>query len=729
MSEKNRDNRNLRRKLPASGLWKILAILRVSTLRPGAWGVLSLCVMLGLSCPTFALARAESAGKGTTNPNTKAQYKRLLEALDRNQMDEAYEYSVSLDDPLLQKYAKWYRLARSPLTTNAPAPSQPPLGELQKFIRENPHWPELQAIQDQVELAMITDATNEQFVAFFADHLPRTRAATVELGRTLISLNRPEEGAKYIRRAWINWDWNLNEIKDFLAEFKAYLRPVDHSLRLENLLWGSSKPQIRFQLTLVSPLDRVLAEARLKIQSGDYTPEAAVANVPAATEVSVGMRYDLIRWFRLNNYRKKVLELLDGAPHDPNPDHADLWWDERNSAINTAINSKQYDLAYRLASQHGLSSTQSDFVQAEFLSGWITLKWLDDHDLALSHFVKLVDAATLASSYARGCYWAGQAMEAARQPEKAKEWYRKAAAMVTTYYGQIAAVKLGINLVELLPTTPPVTAEQRQEFESNELVRIVRRLVEIDARRKIDSFVLTLAESVNNPVTANLLAGLCIDAERLDLAVQVSRIAQNRKGIPLVKDGFPVLPMTASTRVESALIYALIRQESSFSPGLTSPVGARGLMQIMPATAREIARDLRIPYHRDVLLKKLYEAPLNLQLGEDYLWQLLKKYNGSYVMAIAAYNAGPGRMNQWVQVIGDPREKDRDVVAWVEQIPILETRLYVQKILESLQIYRILMARNNGIQTTKAHYIMQPPSAKGAWCLSGCLAPNRSDTP
>ena len=777
MVEKNPYDNNLRRAVPALGIRKIDAILRVSSFSTGLGGrvriglVLVRLLLLGLLTLVFSPAHAEGIGKAVVNPSSKLQYKRLLEALDRNQMDLAYEYSISLDDPLLQKYTKWYRLARSGSVSSSAAGtsaagksgtgksgtgnsgggnqgssnqgggnqgggnqgsgSLPPLAELQKFIRENPQWPELQAIQDQAELAMVADYSDEQIIATFLAQLPRTRAATVRLGRALIVLNRPEDGAKYIRRAWINWDWSQNDAKDFLAQYRSYLRPSDHALRLDNLLWGSSKQQIRQQLALVSPFERALAEARLRIQSGDYTPESAVANLPANTEVSFGMRYDLIRWFRQNNYRKKVLELLDGAPHDPNPERADLWWDERNSAIYTALKAKDYSLAYRLASDHGMNPKQNDFVQAEFLSGWIALKWLENSDLALSHFMRLIDAATLASSYARGAYWAGQAMEAARQPERAKEWYRKAAAMVTTYYGQIAAVKLGVNLLDALPTSPTITPEQRQEFESNELVRMVRRLVEIDARRRIDSFVLAMAETVNNPITANLLATLCLEVERLDLAVQVSRIAQNRKGIPLVKDGFPVLPLTASTRVESALIYSLIRQESSFSPGLTSPVGARGLMQIMPATARELARDLRIPYHRDVLLKKLYEAPLNLQLGEDYLWQLLKKYNGSYIMAIAAYNAGPGRLNQWIQVIGDPRQNDRDVVAWVEQIPILETRLYVQKILESLQIYRILMARNNGNQAARAAYIMQQPSAKGSWCLSGCLAanPSFSDSP
>ncbi|MDI9409682.1 MAG: lytic transglycosylase domain-containing protein [Candidatus Pacebacteria bacterium] len=670
----------------------------------------------------FAPVWAEKNSDNSTSPaKTQVNLKRLLDGLDRNQLSSISSLVLTVDDPLVQKYIQWYRVTR---TTADP----PPLSDIVQFAKENPHWPEQQAVQDQTELAMVAAYGDDQFIASFIERLPRTRSGTLRLGQALIDNDRVEDGAKFIRRAWINWDWTIPDAKEFLSVYNDYLRPVDHALRLENLLWGNSRAQIKLQMTLVSPLDRAIAEARLRIQSGNYTPETAVANVPPATEVTIGMRYDLIRWFRTNDYRKKALELLEDSPRDPNPDHADQWWDERASAIRTAINLQRYDLAYKLASNHGLDTGQNDFVQAEFLSGWIALKWLKNSDMALSHFVRLIDASTLASSYARGNYWAGQAMDQANQPEKAKEWYRKAAGMVSTYYGQISAVKLGINLVEVLPTAPQLSSEQRQEFDRLEMVRLVRRLNEIGANRRIDPFILALAETINNPATASMLAGLCLESQRADLAVQVSRIAQNRKGIALVQDGFPMLEINGSASVESALIYALIRQESSFAPGVTSPVGARGLMQIMPGTAKDMAKQLKMPYSRNVLLKKLHEAPLNLQLGESYLRQLLKQYDGSYIMAIAAYNAGPGRLNQWVQEIGDPRQDNRDVVAWIEQIPILETRLYVQRILESLQVYRILMARNNGNGTinTKASYIMYPPSARGAWCLSGCLAPNKN---
>ena len=697
---------------------KILARVKINRAKAIAIIVFAFMI-IGLAPPALAENSSETAPPPPLK--NQAQMRKLLDALDRNQLATVNSLSQSVDDPLLHKYVKWYRMSRT-------TPTPPPLSEIIQFSKENPQWPDQQSMQEQSELLMVEDYDDDKFIASFIEQLPSTRIGTLRLGKALIAKGREEDGAKFIRRSWINWDWTTADAKEFLTEYKSYLRPVDHALRLENLLWGNSRTQIKLQLTLVSPLDRALGEARLKLQSGDYTPEAAVANLPPTTEVSVGMRYDLIRWFRINNYRKKVLELFEEAPRDINPEHADLWWDERASAIRIAINMQRYETAYKLASNHGLATTHNDFVQAEFLSGWIALKWQNNSELALSHFQRLIDAATLASSYARGNYWAGQALEAGNQPEKAKDWYRKAAAMVTTYYGQIAAVKLGINLLEVLPSAPQISQDQRLEFDSLELVRMVRRLNEIDAKKRIEPFILALAETISTPASAALLANLCLESQRLDLAVQVSRIAQNRKGIPLVQDGFPMLEINGSSNVESALIYSLIRQESSFASGLTSPVGARGLMQIMPGTAKDMARHLKMPYRRDVLLKKLYEAPLNLQLGEVYLSQLLKQYNGSYIMAISAYNAGPGRINQWVQEMGDPRENDREVVAWIEQIPFLETRNYVQRILESLQVYRILMARNNGNRDSKVNFIIQPPSAKGAWCLSGCLAPVKNSS-
>jgi soluble lytic murein transglycosylase len=338
--------------------------------------------------------------------------------------------------------------------------------------------------------------------------------------------------------------------------------------------------------------------------------------------------------------------------------------------------------AYQTAAEHGLEGG-SAYVDAEFLAGWIALRFLDDRETALLHFLRLHDWATHPMSRARAAYWAGRTYEVLGDP-KAREWYTRSARYSTTYYGQMAAARLGAPAWPL-PDDPRPTAEDLARFDGRDAVAAARLLLALGEDDLLRSFFIRLNDIVESPGERALVAQLAIEAGREDLAVVVARRSE-RDGVVLVESGWPLPSYAppAEIRPEKPLVLALIRQESGFMPDVQSPVGARGLMQLMPATATQVARRLGVPFAP----ARLDDPGYNIQLGTAYLSGLIDRFGGSYVLALASYNAGPGRAARWIRENGDPRDPGVDPIDWVEMISIPETRNYVQRVMESVAVYR-----------------------------------------
>jgi soluble lytic murein transglycosylase len=466
--------------------------------------------------------------------------------------------------------------------------------------------------------------------------------------------------------------------------------------RLDRMLWEGRRSGVPAMLKLVPREQALLAEARVALQSFAPDVSGRIAKVPAALRDDPGLVYDRIRWRRAKGLNEETWELLL-KPWERDGRRPDKWWLERRIQARNALERGHYSEAYRLAGAPGQPPSGADYAEAEWLAGWIALRFLKDPKAATKHFGRLYEAVRFPISKARGAYWSARAADARGDRTSALNWYELAARHPTAYYGQLALAALGRRTADALPGEPEPSAEEVRRFEARELVRVVRMLDAAGLGDWIRPFVLRLDEIVEGPGERTLVGRLARDAGRLELAVRAAKQA-SQDGVTLIETGYPVVE-TPQGGPERALLLAVSRQESEFNARAVSPAGARGVMQLMPATAKAVAKAIDVAWRPD----GLHEPPYNMRLGSAYLEDLLGAYRGSYVMAIAAYNAGPGRVSRWVKDFGDPRERDGyELIDWIELIPIAETRNYVQRVLEGIEVYRAQLGRSAGPRAASA---------------------------
>nr|WP_242480328.1 lytic transglycosylase domain-containing protein [Rhodovibrio sodomensis] len=361
----------------------------------------------------------------------------------------------------------------------------------------------------------------------------------------------------------------------------------------------------------------------------------------------------------------------------------------RHWAARRALDQGDISVAYRIAAHHGLDRGLG-FAEGEWLAGWIALRWLREPETALPHFTRLHAGVTTPVSRARAAYWSGRAAEAAGARDDARLWYETAARNLTTYYGQLAAERLSADFFLALPRAPQPSNLAARAFAADELVRAVRRLARHGHAGRIDPLFAALIDRATTRGRARLTADLAAHVGRADLAVRTARQVR-RDGIILPDHLYPVIQLPARARLDAetrALVLAIVRQESGFDPAAVSRAGARGMMQLMPATARHTARSLGLDPDRH----SLDDPAFNLLLGSAYMDRLMRRYDGSLLLAVTAYNAGPGRVGDWLKRYGDPRSPQIDPVDWVETLPFAETRNYIQRVFEGLTVYRHRLA-------------------------------------
>jgi len=363
------------------------------------------------------------------------------------------------------------------------------------------------------------------------------------------------------------------------------------------------------------------------------------------------------------------------------PNQTDAWWNERNQLARDLLAANRAADAYAVTVGHGLTRGVP-FAEAEFLAGWIALRHLKKPAEGLKHFQTLYDGVSTDSSRSRAAYWLGRAHEAGARPKEANEWYAKAAGYGQTFYGQLAARKLPGGAARL-PSDPVASDSDRQALSGRELVTVARYLGQGGDADRARLFLLQLARMVTTPGETALLAQLAVELKRPDVALTIARRGAVN-GVVLIDAAFPVVDLGATGSIERALALALTRQESSFNAAAVSS-GALGLMQLLPGTARDVAGRVGVPFIQEKLTR---DPAYNVQLGSQYLAEMLQKFGGSYELAAAGYNAGPNRVAGWLKTIGDPRAGKIDMVDWIEMIPFSETRNYVQRIMEGVGVYR-----------------------------------------
>jgi soluble lytic murein transglycosylase len=602
-------------------------------------------------------------------------------AADAGNWDTAREVAAEIGDPLAEKLFFWSDVTRLGGTGSFDA--------ITRFISENPDWPKQAVLRRRAEEA-ITDTSPPGIVlSWFDRHEPITTEGRVRFGEALLVTGQLARGQATIRDAWVTGGFSEFLEDRFYKTHRHHLTAEDHVSRLDRLIWRGRLTEARRMLGKVDAKYRALAVARLRLHELGRDVDGAIAKVPSELKDDPGLIYERLRWRRKKGRDHLARELLKAHPLDHvNPEK---WWAERAILARSALAEGHVSEAYRIARDHALTEG-AGFADAEWLAGWIALRFLEEAKVAFDHFTTLFGGVKYPVSRSRGAYWAARAAEADQRPSMAELWYRTAAQHPTTYYGQLAAIRLGAGSELPLPPDPHPSADEVALFRDQELVRAVRMLTEFGQRNRLPPFILSLAEQSDSAGWKALVASLAEEQGRPDLSIAIAKRAI-RQGRPLIKNGYPSVAVpeidhTVGQAAEVPLILAMVRQESAFHFEAVSRAGARGLMQVMPSTARSVAGKLKIPYSR----KRLTADPdYNLKIGRSYMSALLETFEGSYVLALAAYNAGPARVKQWKLVNGAPQGNVIDAVDWIELIPFAETRNYVQRTLENLQVYRTML--------------------------------------
>ncbi len=653
-------------------------------------------------------ARAHEAAQpvkvagGLLSAADRKAYGKAFHELDRKRYKRARQHARKAKNALPAKVIRWHEL-----TSDRPRAR---FDELARFLDQNPDWPGRGALLRNAERAMPEDLPDVAVLAWFEARPAVSPAGARRHAEALERAGETGRATALVRNTWIEGDFGRRDERAFRKRFAKLLRRDDDLARLDRLLWERKYRPAKRQARRLGKDHAALAEARIALARRGPGVDYAIKQVPNELVRDPGLVFERARWRQRKNRYDGVIELLD--PPMPDAPHAKRWWPLRKWAARQAYMNGDFSTAYRIAAGHGLERGLG-FAEGEWLAGWLALRSLDQPEVAYRHFEHLYRHVGSPISLARGAYWAGEAAGAldargaegaldargaegaleARGAEgakgknwraKAEDWYLKAAQHGTTFYGQLAGRRLGQVVAIETAAGPAPDAAARAAFEGREIVRVVRLLGELGEIELQKRFLLRLKALAEDPEDFVLVAELAQRQGRPDIAVRMAKQAR-KAGVILFDDLFPSRRLPATQSPEPALVLAVIRQESAFYDGAISRAGARGLMQIMPATARRVARQIKVRYSR----KKLLSDPeYNLRLGRAYLADLTEKYDGSYILALTAYNAGPARAKRWMKAFGDPRSPGVDPIDWIESIPFNETRNYVQRILESLVVYR-----------------------------------------
>lgn len=648
-----------------SGGWKF---------KPFAWLRPALIVAGAMA---FGLPGPASA-QSNLSASEEAVYRSAIEAAELGAWSTAITLARQTGDDAMAEVLTWQRM----LAPDGGAS----FDQITDFLVSHSDWPELTRIRLQAERAMPDTLSPRDRMEWHQAFPPLTFDATLGYLRALSANGRDEEAAAYARERWVDIPVTEDQQQTLLAEYGGALSAADHIARLDALVWAGRDDEARALYPLVDAGHQALATARILLRNRQAGVDAAIQAVPASLRGDEALLFERVRWRRRAGLNSGAIDLLDEQPAAL--DRPYLWWIERHYQAREALYDGNHRLAYRLASGHRQTSGFPQ-VQAEWLSGWLALRFVGDPGAALGHFQVLAQPDSPPITYARGAYWSGRSHAAMGNGGEAARWYEAAAQHPTTYYGQLAAGELGRPTVASLPPMPEVSPIARERFEEHVLMRAVRVLSALDQDEWAQTLFFDMIEDAESPAHYRVLADVALSIDNRYFAVRAGKAAV-QDGIDIIDAAYPMVPLnTIDPRVDPAFALGIMRTESEFRVDAISGAGARGLMQLMPTTAQRAAGQVGIGYEAARLTE---DAEYNIRLGSHWLAGRVALHGGSYIMAAAGYNAGDSRVDMWVSRSGDPRRQELyDVIDWVEMISFYETRNYVMRVLETTQVYRYLL--------------------------------------
>lgn len=634
------------------------------------------------------LLNADDKYSKSLNLNEEKIFKLSLKSGDQKKWARSIKGIEKINDKVARKIIIWRWLIADDGVSSKK--------DLENFYQSSTTWPKINKVKAKIESKKVTNDIKKT-LDWFQENPPITPIAKIKLSEILIKNNFIEEGNWLLKETWVNNSFSYSEEKYILKSYKNIITNSENTKRLENLIWKKRWSSANRQLKRVSSDIKQFSIAKIKLSRRRGNVDQAIKNVPKSLINEESLIYERVKWRRKARLEKPSLELL--LSYYGEYSYPKKWWREVNYHTRKQLSYKNYKLATKILEQYNLSS--KDYLsEAQWLAGWLSLTFNKDPKSAYKYFSKMFLEVKTPISKARASYWAGKASEELGNREDLKIWYERAAAFPATFYGQLALKKLNREL--FLPAQSiEFNQNEFKKFKESELVRALILLLQVENKKLSRIFAMHLVTQAKNTKDILMLSKILNDFNQVSFSIFVGKKAiYNNIYIPSLN--FPVPDtelmnlINKNTEIPLPVTLAITRQESAFDIKAKSRAGARGLMQLMPRTARITAKKNNYKYKRVYLTSR---PAYNVKIGSFYFKEMLNKFNGSYVLALAAYNAGPSRVNRWLKTYGDPRKNEIDPVTWMELIPISETRNYVQRVIEGIYMYRMLVKNEKDLNS------------------------------
>tara|TARA_B100000700_G_scaffold321886_1_gene422125 strand:- start:47 stop:2440 length:2394 start_codon:yes stop_codon:yes gene_type:complete len=561
------------------------------------------------------------------------------------------------------------------------------------FIDKNSNYPRINRLRYLAEHKINLNSNSPNTViGWFESSEPLSGFGKIKLGESYFLKGNTEKASELIKEGWINASLSSKDLRYLNKKYKKFLNSSDHIKRAEYMAWEYKYWDLKRILRYLPKDYRALYNARQILMSNSYGVDNAITQVPAKLKSDIGLKYDRLKWRRRRGRLESSLEIIDQAPNDKDKlIRPDLWWKERYVISRSLIYKKNYQKAYEVAKNHSLTEGP-EFAEAEWMSGWIALSFLNDPNTALEHFKTFYKNVGYPISLARGAYWIGTTYEKIGKKKLSEDFFKEGSKYLTTYYGQLSFRKINPTGAFELNDESIYSKDFEKEFIKDPLVKHVKLLKELNKTKYSKDIIKHLALINIEKGSEVLAAKLATEVGRYDYAIQISKKASYEKRF-YNKFNYPIITtprvINGKGMPSQEIILAITRQESEFDPKANSYAGAKGMMQLMTYTAKLVAKQMKVPYRKSKLTS---DPEYNIRLGTYYFNSLLNDYSEVYPFAIAAYNAGPKRVKYWRKINGDPTKGKIDFVNWIELIKFKETRNYVQRVLENANVYRYMLS-------------------------------------
>jgi soluble lytic murein transglycosylase len=617
------------------------------------------------------------ASGGMTTPLDLTAVKQAIQLVHKGNGGEATNVEKTITDPVARKLVEWIILRSDETTVD--------FSRYAAFITANPSWPSITILRWHAEAALWEQQVDPQTtIGFLTAEPPLTAKGYFALARAWLVKGDSGRAFAAVRTAWRTSSFSEELEGQARARFAGLITPADDKARMDGRLYVGDDDAAMRAAEHLDAGNVAIAKARIAVNRNAGDAKDLLASVPTAAQHDPGYVFSLIQYLRHTNNIKDAAAWMLAAPRDSNElINTDQWWIERRLIARKLLDLGDGRTAYEIADGAATPTTENHRAEQQFTAGWIALEFLHQAAIALPHFARIAEGVVNPITLARSFYWQGRAAEMLGREQEAHSYYETAARYPTAYYGQLARSKLRLDDLTLRELAPPPPSRRPLE-----LARAFEILYAIDQSDLVAGMAADLGDKSTDAAGLASLAEITTQHNDARATLLIGKSALGR-GLPFARYAFPDFGVPnyrqIGPQVERCVVFSIVRQESAFNPRVISSARALGLMQVTPSAGRNTARKFKVAFDERRLLG---DTTYNAQLGTAELGDDIGSFRGSYILAFVAYNAGPGRARQWIDQYGDPRNPKVDPIDWIERIPISETRNYVERVLENMQVYR-----------------------------------------